>query len=73
MIEGEILSFQFKYQVRFTSISDGEDFAAEHHAYIEWSNDTDKFNRAYLFCKRNIYNDLLEDERILQFNLLKLD
>ena len=43
MIEGVILNFAFKYQVRFSSISDGEDFAAEHHAYIEWINDTDEY------------------------------
>ena len=67
------MHFPFKYQVRFSSVSDGEDFAAEHNAYIEWINDTDKFNRAFLFCKRNIYNKLLEDERILQFNWFKLD
>ena len=68
MREGEILSFQFKYQVRFISISDGEDFAAEHYAYMDWINDTDEFNYANLYCKRNIYNELLEDERVLQFN-----
>lgn len=68
MTEGVILNFPFKYQVRFSSISDGEDFAAEHYAYIDWINDTDEFNYANLYCKRNIYNELLEDERVLQFN-----
>ena len=58
------------YQVRFTTVSDGENFAVEHHAYIEWLNDTDEFNRANLHCKKNIFNELQADERILQFNLL---
>ena len=68
MTEGEIVSLKFKYQVRFSSFSDGEDFTAEHHAYIDWINDIDEFNYANLYCKRNIYNELLEDERVLQFN-----
>ena len=59
------------YQVRFTTVSDGEDFAAEHHAYIEWLNDTDEFNRANLHCKKNIFNEIQSDERVLQFNHFK--
>ena len=65
------MNFPFKYQVRFISISDGEDFAAEHHAYIDWINDTDEFNRANLYCQKEIYYDLKFDKRILQFNILK--
>ena len=41
-------SFPFQYQVRFTTVSDGNNFAAEHNAYIKWINDTDEFNRACL-------------------------
>ena len=59
------------YQVRFTTVSDGEDFAVEHNAYIEWINDTDEFNHAYLYCKKNIFNELQSDERVLQFNQFK--
>ena len=66
-----LINFPFKYQVRFTNVSDGEDFADEHNAYIEWINDIDEFNRAFLFCKKNIYNELNLDERVLQFNFLK--
>ena len=66
-----LINFPFKYQVRFTTVSDGEDFADEHNAYIEWINDTDEFNRACFFCKKNIYDDLNLDKRILQFNLRK--
>ena len=66
-----LISFPFQYQVRFTIVSDGEDFADEHNAYIEWINNIDEFNRANLFCKKNIYNELNLDERVLQFNLLK--
>ena len=64
-------SFPFQYQVRFYTVSDGNNFAAEHNAYIEWINDIDEFNRANLFCKKNIYYDLKFDERVLQFNQLK--
>ncbi len=63
--------FPFQYQVRFSNVSDGENFADEHNAYIEWINDIDEFNRANLFCKKNIYYDLKFDERVLQFNQLK--
>ena len=66
-----LINFPFKYQVRFSTVSDGEDFADEHNAYIEWINDTEQFNRANLFCKKNIYNELNLDERVLQFNQLK--
>ena len=66
-----LTSFPFQYQVRFTTVSDGEDFADEHNAYIEWINDIDEFNRAFLFCKKNIYNELNLDERVLQFSQLK--
>ena len=66
-----LTSFLFQYQVRFTTVSDGEDFADEHNAYIEWINDTDQFNRANLFCKKNIYDELESDKRILQFNRFK--
>ena len=62
--------FPFNYQVRFTTVSDGENFADEHCAYIEWINDSDQFNRAILHCKKNIFNELQADERVLQFNLL---
>ena len=62
--------FPFNYQVRFSNVSDGEDFAAEYRAYIEWINDSDQFNRAILHCKKNIFNELQADERVLQFNLL---
>ena len=58
-----LINFPFQYQVR-------EDFAAEHHAYIDWLNDSDEFNRAILHCKKNISDELQADERILQFNLL---
>ena len=66
-----LINFPFQYQVRFTTVSDGEDFADEHNAYIEWINDIDEFNRAFLFCKKNIYNELNLDERVLQFSQLK--
>ena len=66
-----LINFPFQYQIRFTTVSDGNDFVAEHHAYIDWINTTDEFNRAYLFCKKNIYSSLRLDERILQFNFLK--
>lgn len=66
-----LINFPFQYQVRFTTVSDGEDFADEHNAYIEWINDTDEFNRANLFCKKNIYSSLHLDERVLQFNRFK--
>ena len=66
-----LINFPFKYQVRFTNVSDGEDFADENNAHIEWINDIDEFNRANLFCKKNIYNELNLDERVLQFNFLK--
>ena len=66
-----LINFPFQYQVRFTTVSDGNDFADEHNAYIEWINDTDEFNRAYLYCNKNIYYELESDERVLQFNLLK--
>ena len=66
-----LINFPFQYQVRFTTVSDGEDFADEHNAYIEWLNDSDQFNRAFLFCKKNIYYDLNLDKRVLQFNHLK--
>ena len=66
-----LINFPFKYQVRFSTVADGEDFADEHNAYIEWINDTEQFNRANLFCKKNIYNELNLDERVLQFNQLK--
>ena len=66
-----LINFPFKYQVRFTTVSDGEDFADEHNAYIEWINDTDQFNRACLYCNHNIYTDLNLDKRVMQFNLLK--
>ena len=67
-----LINFPFQYQVRFTTASDGNIFADEHNTYIEWINDTDQFNRAFLFCKKNIYNDLYLDERVLQFNQLKI-
>ena len=60
--------FPFQYQVRFSNVSDGENFADEHNAHIEWINDIDEFNRANLFCKKNIYDELNLDERVLQFN-----
>ena len=63
-----ILNFQFKYQVRFTSVSNGEDFAAEHKAYIEWINSIDEFNRAFIFSKHNLFTALTSDERVVQFN-----
>ena len=66
-----LINFPFQYQVRFTTVSDGNDFAAEHNDYIEWINDIDQFNRAFLFCKKNIYDDLNLDKRVLQFNHLK--
>ena len=62
--------FPFNYQVRFTTVSDGENFAAEYRAYIDWLNDSDEFNRAILHCKYNLFNKLQSDERVLQFNLL---
>ena len=65
------LIFTFSYQVRFSTVSDGEDFANEHRAYIEWINDSDEFNRAILHCKKNIFNELQADERVLQFNRFK--
>ena len=68
---GISVNFPFTYQVRFTSISDGEDFADEHCAYIDWLNDSDQFNRANLHCKHNIFNELQADERVLQFNHFK--
>ena len=68
---GVPLTFPFTYQVRFTSIEDGEDFADEHNAYIDWLNDSDEFNRACLYCKHNIFNELQSDERVLQFNHFK--
>ena len=67
----DFMNFPFKYQVRFTSISDGNDFATEHKAYIYWINDTDELNRANIHCKYNIYNALKYDERVQQFNWLK--
>ena len=63
--------FPFNYQVRFSNVADGEDFAAEYRAYIEWINDSDQFNRAILHCKYNLFNELQADERVLQFNLFK--
>ena len=66
-----LINFPFQYQVRFTTVSDGNDFAAEHHAYIDWINTSDEFNRAHLFCQQNIYSSLRLDERVLQFNFLK--
>ena len=63
--------FPFNYQVRFTTVSDGEDFAAEYRAYIEWINNSDQFNRAILHCKKNISDELQADERVLQFNRFK--
>ena len=66
-----LINFPFQYQVRFTTVSDGEDFADENNAHIEWINDIDEFNRANLFCKKNIYNELNLDERVLQFSQLK--
>ena len=66
-----LINFPFQYQVRFTTVSGGDDFADEHNAYIEWINDIDEFNRAFLFCKKNIYNELNLDERVLQFSQLK--
>ena len=63
--------FPFNYQVRFITVSDGEDFAAVYRAYIEWINDSDQFNRAILHCKKNISNELQADERVLQFNRFK--
>ena len=56
------------YQVRFTSVSEGEDFANEHGVQIEWINDSEEFNRANLYCRKNIYYDLQDDVRVLQFN-----
>ena len=65
--------FPFNYQVRFSNVSDGENFAVEHNAYIDWLNDSDEFNRACLSCKHNLFNELQADERVLQFNLLNND
>ena len=66
-----LINFPFQYKVRFTTVSDGNDFADENNAYIEWLNDIDQFNRAFLFCKKNIYDKLNLDERVLQFNRFK--
>ena len=63
--------FPFKYQVRFTTVSDGNNFADELNAYIEWIIDSDDFNRAFISCKHNLYSQLLSDERVQQFNLFK--
>ena len=70
---GVSLNFPFTYQVRFTTVSDGEDFADEHNAYIDWLNDSDQFNRAILHCKKNISDELQDDERVLQFTRLNVN
>ena len=61
----------YQYEVRFTSVSDGEDFAEWHLANIYWLNDSDQLNRAILSSRTNIYQELMEDERVVQFNLHK--
>ena len=61
----------YQYEVRFTSIEDGEDFAEWYLANIYWINNNDEYNRAILTCKDNIYHALMSDERIVQFNWLK--
>ena len=60
----------YKYKVRFTNIKDGEDFAEWHLANIYWINESDEFNRAILTAKSNIYHELMDDERVVQFNWL---
>ena len=61
----------YKYEVRFTSVSDGEDFAEWYLANIYWINNNDEYNRTILICKDNIYHALMSDERVVQFNLHK--
>ena len=58
----------YKYEVRFTSIKDGEEFALEYLANVHWINDTDGCNRTILTCRDNIYQELMQDDRVVQFN-----
>ena len=61
----------YQYEVRFTSVEDGENFAEWHLANLYWLNDSDQLNRAILSSRTNIYQELMEDERVIQFNWLK--
>ena len=61
----------YQYEVRFTSVEDGENFAEWYLANIYWLNESDQLNRAILSSRINIYQELMEDERVVQFNLHK--
>lgn len=61
----------YQYEVRFTSVEDGENFAEWYLANIYWLNESDQLNRAILSSRTNIYQELMEDERVVQFNLHK--
>ena len=37
----------YQYEVRFTSVEDGEDFAEWYLANIYWINESDEYNRAF--------------------------
>ena len=58
----------YKYEVRFTSVEDGEEFAMDNRASIFWLNDSDQCNRAILSSKLNIYHELMDDACVVQFN-----
>ena len=61
----------YQYEVRFTSVEDGENFAEWYLANIYWLNESDQLNRAILSSRTNIYQELMEDERVVQCNLHK--
>ena len=61
----------YQYEVRFTSVEDGENFAEWYITNLYWLNDSDPCNRAILTSRTNIYQELMEDDRVVQFNWLK--
>ena len=61
----------YQYEVRFTSVEDGENFAEWYLANLYWLNESNQCNRAILTSRTNIYQELMEDDRVVQFNWLK--
>ena len=60
----------YQYEVRFTSVEDGENFAEWYLANLYWLNESNQCNRAILTSRTNIYQELMEDDRVVQFNWL---